>query len=170
MKKTIYIIAAAALLGFYFFKDASTQFTSSPLPHLNIPLLNNEALLLTRSALPEDEPYLVNIFASWCSACLYEHQTLLKIQQEELALIYGIGWLDSSENLFHWLQQQGNPYEEVGVDEEGTLSEKFDIEGVPQTLVVYKNEIFYRHAGTLDDYALQYQIRPLLQTLKKKEK
>ncbi|HER27146.1 MAG TPA: DsbE family thiol:disulfide interchange protein, partial [Rhodospirillales bacterium] len=39
---------------------------------------------------------IVNIFGSWCYACLIEHPILMRVKEQNLVPIYGIDWNEKS--------------------------------------------------------------------------
>ena len=52
---------------------------------------------------------LVNVWASWCIACLVEHPFLTKLAEKNIQII-GLNYKDSDLKANAWLQRHGNPY------------------------------------------------------------
>jgi len=97
---------------------------------------------------------IVNVFASWCSTCIMEHETLIRMQTDAIADLYGIAWRDIDKNTEKYLQQNGNPYSKVGIDNKGIFSKFLDLEAVPETwLVNPKGKIVLRLKGNLQEFS-----------------
>ncbi len=102
---------------------------------------------------------LLNIFASWCSTCHLEHDTLVKISKDGNIDIYGIAYNDIDENTKKYLKNNQNPYQKVGVSRGDELLELFSIQGIPETFLIdKKGQIIYRHQGTLTKDVANYLI------------
>ncbi len=86
---------------------------------------------------------VVNIFASWCEPCATEHEMLMKLAHK--VNIYGIAWKDKPADTLKYLQQRGNPFQQIGVDEAGVTTVPMAITGVPETFVLDKNGAIALH-------------------------
>ena len=63
---------------------------------------------------------VVNIFASWCEPCHYEHEFLMALAADPSlhakgVAIYGVAQKDSAENIRRFLGAKGDPYAKVGL-------------------------------------------------------
>jgi cytochrome c biogenesis protein CcmG/thiol:disulfide interchange protein DsbE len=101
----------------------------------------------------QGKPRLLNVFASWCVPCVREIAVLgmLKAQGVEIA---GIAVHDTPDALRQFLAQNGNPYDSVGLDEEGKAQIAIGSSGVPETFVIDgQGHILHQHIGivTPDD-------------------
>ncbi len=134
------------------------------LPEFSLPvLLRPGTLFLTNQW--KEQVAVVNIFASWCTPCKAEHPALMQMAQAGIP-IYGIAWKDTDQNIAAYLQQNGNPFRNIGVDNMGTTTLLFGIAGLPETYVIdKKNRIRFKHAGPLTADVVTQQIQPLLQIL-----
>jgi len=107
---------------------------------------------------------IVNVFASWCVPCAQENELLMKLAQK--ANIYGIAWKDKPINAFNFLKENGNPYQEIGIDEEGITTVPLAITGVPETYVLDKNGVIALHyKAPLTDDVLNSLVIPLVNKL-----
>ena len=98
---------------------------------------------------------IINVFASWCSTCRMEHDTLIRMQAEAVADLYGIAWRDIDKNTIKYLQQNGNPFSKVGADNKAIFSKITNIEAVPETwLVNPKGKIVLRLKGNLQEFSV----------------
>ena len=109
---------------------------------------------------------LLNVWASWCAACVEEHPVLSAwVKRRGLPLV-GLNYKDDSEQARAWLAQLGNPYAAIGADTTGRAGIEWGVYGLPETFVIDKQgRIRYRHVGQLDADALKRTIRPLLREL-----
>lgn len=108
---------------------------------------------------------ILNIWASWCSACLAEHSTLMKIKEQYHIPIYGINFKDNIHDARASLKKNGNPYLDVGMDTNGDIATDFGIDGTPETFLIDPHGMIrYRHDGTLDDYTWEYVLLPLIKS------
>jgi cytochrome c biogenesis protein CcmG/thiol:disulfide interchange protein DsbE len=98
---------------------------------------------------------IINVFASWCSSCRMEHDTLIRMQAEAVADLYGIAWRDIDKNTLKYLQQNGNPFSKVGADNKAIFSKITNIEAVPETwLINPKGKIVLRLKGNLQEFSV----------------
>jgi len=98
---------------------------------------------------------IINVFASWCATCRMEHDTLIRMQAEAVADLYGIAWRDIDKNTLKYLQQNGNPFSKVGADNKAIFSKITNIEAVPETwLVNPKGKIVLRLKGNLQEFSV----------------
>ena len=98
---------------------------------------------------------IINVFASWCSTCRLEHDTLVRMQAEAVADLYGIAWRDIDKNTIKYLQQNGNPFSRVGADNKAIFSKITNIEAVPETwLINPKGKIVLRLKGNLQEFSV----------------
>lgn len=106
---------------------------------------------------------LLNIFGSWCITCKIEHPFLMKLKENNILPIYGIAWRDQAENLAQYLKEQGNPYNNIGADNNGKTIIDLGITGAPETFLISPDGIvLYRHAGPLNDDVWNNKILPLM--------
>ncbi len=98
---------------------------------------------------------IINVFASWCSTCRLEYDTLVRMQAEAVADLYGIAWRDIDKNTIKYLQQNGNPFSRVGADNKAIFSKITNIEAVPETwLINPKGKIVLRLKGNLQEFSV----------------
>lgn len=96
--------------------------------------------------------WLLNVFASWCSACVIEHPALLQLASLKQLPIVGLAYKDKIDDTRGWLLQRGNPYSSVPVDLDGRIGIEYGVYGVPETFVIDAAGIVrLRHAGPIDD-------------------
>ena len=109
---------------------------------------------------------LLNIWASWCVACIEEHAVLEEIHEKKIIKIYGVNYKDKVGDALGWLKIQGNPYELNIFDEQGKLSLDLGVYGVPETFLVDKKGIIRaKYIGALNRETLYNDIVPLIEKI-----
>ena len=92
-------------------------------------------------------PAVINLWASWCTACLYEHPVLVGLNESGIP-IYGINYQDNRSAALLWLAENGNPFKLSIEDKYGRLGDMLDVYGLPETLLVDKDgNILVHHRG-----------------------
>lgn len=110
---------------------------------------------------------LVNIFGSWCVACLVEHPVLMDIRASKAVRLYGVDWKDEPGAGARWLDRHGNPYERIGDDARGRLAIDLGVTGAPETFVVDgAGRIRYKHVGPITREVWTQTLLPLIQNLR----
>lgn len=104
---------------------------------------------------------LVNIFASWCGPCRLEHPQLMDLAKDERIRLVGINYKDQPANARKFLDDLGNPYAAIGVDDRGRTGIDFGVYGVPETFIVDGAGIIrYKFIGPISVEAMDKVIRP----------
>ena len=107
---------------------------------------------------------LINFFASWCSPCKIEHPLFFEIRKKypELYLL-GFNHKDPSSDAKKYLENDGNPYDFVGVDSDGLIALEFGVFGLPETYLINEDgKIIYKFMGPITMDILKNEIEPLL--------
>jgi len=137
-----------------------------PLPAFELSQLHDPELTLSNQSLAGDVA-LVNVWASWCVSCRYEHPLLVAFSRTGQVDIYGLNYKDTRENARQWLEQYGNPYRASAFDPLGRTGIDFGVYGVPETYVLDKNGIVrYKHIGPINQQDLDDTILPLIRKLR----
>lgn len=105
-------------------------------------------------------PYVLNIFASWCPACKYEHSFWNRNSSYK---IIGLAYKDQILDVNDWLGLYGNPYHIVALDPKGDFAIELGVYGTPETFLVNKlGKIVYRHVGPMSKSVWQHNFLPVL--------
>ena len=151
-------------------KDVSlvpTVLLDTPVPMINLPPLPGRGEGLTTTDL-KGEVSLVNIWGSWCIACLSEHPLLLSIKEEDYVPVHGIAWRDDPEQSLKWLARHGDPYSKIGQDSQSEAAIAFGVTAAPETFVIDANGIIrYKKTGPITPEDWRYIIKPLISELNK---
>jgi len=152
MWKFLVPLAVFALLGAVLAlglkRDPS--FVPSPLigkaaPNFKLPSLESADYSVDSAEL-RGRPYVLNVWATWCTACRDEHEVLLQIARLKQVPIIGLNWKDDPAAARQWLEQLGNPYAAVAQDTEGRVAIDWGVYGAPETFLVGADgRILYKH-------------------------
>ncbi|MCW8400193.1 DsbE family thiol:disulfide interchange protein [Legionella sp. PATHC038] len=134
------------------------------LPPFSLPQLNDPNSFFDSKQL-RGQVVLLNVWASWCAACVDEQVLMLQLAREGIP-IYGLNYKDQSVNALRWLEQWGNPYKLVIEDRDGKVAIDLGVYGAPETFVIDKQGIIrYRHVGIMTQKVWQKEISPLIKRL-----
>ena len=113
------------------------------------------------------QPWILNVWASWCVACREEHPVLVEMGKLQLAPIIGLDYKDKREDAIAMLARQGNPYTLSAFDANGRVGIDYGVYGVPETYVIDRAGIIrFKHIGPITMEVLNQKIIPLLNELK----
>lgn len=107
---------------------------------------------------------LVNVWASWCAACVVEHDLLLELADSDAISIIGINYRDNVEDAKTWLFERRNPYEKIVVDSQGDLCVDLGVYGAPETFLLDpEGFIRAKQVGVLTRAAWLEEFQPWLE-------
>ncbi len=137
-----------------------------PVPEFRLPPVKGRTLGLSSVDL-KGEVSLVNVFASWCTACRYEHPIFMRLDQDGVVAIHGLNYKDEPDDAAKWLDTLGDPYTRTGADLDGRVSIDWGVYGVPETYVVDRDgSIVLKHVGAVTADVLEQTILPLIERLR----
>jgi cytochrome c biogenesis protein CcmG/thiol:disulfide interchange protein DsbE len=137
-----------------------------PLPVFELPQLQKPDLTWSSTQLSH-QVVLLNVWASWCAACVEEQVFMMRLAGQGVP-IYGLNYKDKPEEALQWLLQWGNPYKQIAQDREGKAAIDLGVYGAPETFVIDKKGIIrYRHVGILNQEAWSKDILPLMKRLER---
>ncbi|MFT6918380.1 MAG: cytochrome c biogenesis protein CcmG/thiol:disulfide interchange protein DsbE [Cognaticolwellia sp.] len=136
-----------------------------PLPNFELPTLKAIEQRVGRDDLQGDI-VLLNVWATWCIQCKYEHPYLLNIALDPRIKLYGLNFTDDHKAALSWLKQYQDPYVFSIFDEQGALGLDIGVFGAPETFVIdHTGIIRKRFAGPINDQVWQKEFLPLIETL-----
>jgi len=148
-------------------REIPSPLIGKPVPVFDLPPVKGRELGLSNASL-QGEASLVNVFASWCTACREEHPLLMDLQRRGTVPIHGLNYKDKPDDASRWLNELGDPYTRTGADINGRVGIEWGVYGVPETFVIDRDgRIAYKHIGALTPRALREKILPLLSELRK---
>ena len=123
----------------------------------NIPIFeakdfNSNVYLNSEKIFEEDIFYIVNIWASWCVPCRTEHPLLMRLSKNKSIKLIGLNYKDNLNNAKDFINEFGNPYSQIIIDNDGTLSVEFGAYGVPETFIIDKDKkIIRKFVGPINE-------------------
>lgn len=143
-----------------------SEMIDRPLPEFELTSLYDPAVTLT----PEDfrgEIALLNVFGSWCQACLVEHPTLMDMAARGEVKLIGVNWRDTREKADIWLARHGDAYAEIIFDNDSELAIEMGVTGAPETFILDADlKIRYKHVGPITPDVRDNIIRPILERIR----
>ena len=179
MRRLLYLLPVAVfgILALFFLRgltlnprEIPSVLINRPVPEMNLaPLPGRGDNTGLATADLKGRVSLVNIYGSWCFACVQEHPYLMKIKQTGIVPIHGIDWRDDPVEGAKWLKKHGDPYDRVGVDPApGRTAIDFGVTGAPETFIVDKAGIIrYKHIGPVTPEAWEKTLLPIIKELSK---
>ena len=137
-----------------------------PAPDFSLPVLDAPGRVLTRADLL-GQPYLLNVWGSWCPACRDEHPVITELARRGDLRVIGYDYKDTPEDARRWLEQFGNPYAVVIEDRDGRAALDWGIYGAPETFLVDAQGIIrWKFVGPLTEAVVREQLEPALEDLR----
>ncbi len=134
--------------------------TGDSLPDFKLSNLDDGKQFITRSDIV-GQPMLVNIWATWCGSCKYEHPVLNSLAATGVRII-GINYKDERNLALKWLSEYADPYEVNVFDPNGDLGFDLGVTGAPETFFVDSNgQVHYRYQGPITDTIWQTQLKAI---------
>ena len=111
--------------------------------------------------------HILNVWASWCASCRYEHPFLARLALKTGAKLYGLNYKDTAKNGRRFLARYGNPYTAVGMDKNGRAGIEWGVYGVPETYIIDRQgRIRFKQIGPLFPDLVADKIVPVIRKLR----
>ena len=168
------IIFAAFIVMLYFRLGQPTEIVTNtalerPVPAFELPLLSDTSRIMTNDNLP-DQPFLMNIWGSWCPTCIIEHPFLMKLEERGVNLV-GVNYKDDIGDALGYLNRGGDPFSMSIQDLSGQFALDLGLTGAPETFVVDGEGIIRQHiVGEINENNWQSRITPCLMVLNEADK
>ena len=157
MKKILLFLPLVLMLSIAFFLISqlnnseniapSEDWRGKPLPEFSLKHLYDSQAVLSKESLPK-EPFILNVWASWCTWCIKEFPILLELQQKGVPIV-GLTYADRPEDARQALQHWGNPFSLIIDDfERGFLIDTLHVSSAPTSYLIDKQGIIrYQQKG-----------------------
>ena len=164
--KFIIIILFSLFVFFIFYKGLEKPNNYLPEKNLNkidtslvIKNLNDQKEILLGELINNNNFSIINIWASWCLPCRDEHPFIMSLKGTNKLEIIGLNYKDNDKNAKKFINDYGNPYSKILLDKDGTRAIEWGAYGVPETFLIFENQIIKRYVGPLNsDSILEIKI------------
>jgi len=160
---TVFLVLIVLL---YVNLSTHTEVLPSPLIGKQIPEFEHPTLYSNKTLTQDSfkgEPWLLNVFGSWCPSCQYEHPLVTALANSGRIKVVGLNWKDEAADADRWLKRWGNPYHEILVDYEGDTAINLGVYGAPETFLIDgTGTIVYKISGVLTQENIQQELLPLI--------
>ena len=135
--------------------------SNNKIPPFSMQLFYSNEIINSSEIFNLDQFYLLNIWSSWCVPCRQEHSLLMDLAKNKNIKIFGLNYKDKRSNAEIFLNELGNPYEQIIFDVEGVNAIELGAYGVPETFLIFKNKIIKKYIGPLNQDSIK-QIKQLI--------
>ncbi|MEO0412493.1 MAG: DsbE family thiol:disulfide interchange protein [Pseudomonadota bacterium] len=161
------LIALVAVFALQLDDDPSilpSALIDQPVPAFSLDVLGSETGV-DQTLFAAGDVTLINVFASWCQPCWAEHSVVADLAKNGVNIV-GWAYKDTPEAIAGFLEDLGNPYSHVVLDEDGQAAINLGVYGAPETYVVDRAGVIrHRHVGALTPDIVREQLRPLIESL-----
>ncbi|MBC7655893.1 MAG: DsbE family thiol:disulfide interchange protein [Frankiaceae bacterium] len=160
-------LAALLLVGVRMNSGKDTSAIASPLigkpaPSFLLPVLGEPGRMVSDKDLL-GQPYLLNVWGSWCVNCREEHPQITALAKSGRIRVVGYDYKDSPGDAQRWLQELGNPYSVIVADEEGRAALDWGIYGAPESFLVNaQGVIVWKTVGPISERVLREDVEAQL--------
>lgn len=128
------------------------------IPAFALPVLGQADRLVTHEELV-GEPFLLNVWASWCVTCRVEHPVIEELADSGALKVIGLNYRDDPGDAQAWLQHFGNPFALILADESGRTAIDFGVYAAPESFLVdARGNIVFKQIGALTPEIVQNEI------------
>lgn len=146
-------------------REIPSALIGKPVPDFALPPVQGRSLGLSSTDL-RGEVSLVNVFASWCTACREEHPLFMRLAESGSIPLHGLNYKDRPADAEAWLDTLGDPYMRTGADRNGRVAIDWGVYGVPETYVIdHEGRIVFKHVGPVSEAVLRQKILPIVERL-----
>ena len=121
------------------------------IPFFKVKIFDTNNQINSKEIFKSNKFYLMNIWASWCVPCREEHPFLINLSNQNNIEIIGLNYKDNNRNAKRFLNELGNPYNTILLDEDGTIAIEWGAYGVPETFLIYDNKIVEKITGPISE-------------------
>lgn len=166
----VFFLVVIALFYTRLGKDTTVVTNTSlnrALPSFSLPSLGNQTQTITQAQLP-NEPYLLNIWASWCITCKVEHPFLLQMSKAGIPIV-GVNYKDETNDALAYLNTHEDPFTINVQDKDGSFGIDLGLTGVPESFVVDATGNVRQHIlGEINEARYNQQVLPCMTALREK--
>lgn len=166
----VFFVVVIALFYTRLGKDTTVVTNTSlnrALPSFSLPSLGNQTQMITQAQLPK-QPYLLNVWASWCVTCKVEHPFLLQMSKAGVPIV-GVNYKDETKDALDYLNTHEDPFTINVQDKDGSFGIDLGLTGVPESFVVDATGNVRQHIlGEINETRYNNQVLPCMTALREK--
>ncbi len=173
MRFTLPLVVFLVLAGFLYVglgldpREVPSPLVGKPAPTFTLPQLHDANKQFASEDM-KGQVWLLNVWASWCSACKDEHPILMDLARQNIVPVLGLDYKDKREDGERTLSQAGDPYTLTIFDADGRVGFDYGVYGVPETYVIDKQGVIRdKLIGAVTPKNLRERILPLVAELQK---
>lgn len=146
-------------------REVPSPLVDKPAPAFQLAQLGRPDQSFSRDDM-KGKVWMLNVWASWCTACREEHPLLVEIARQGTVPIVGLNYKDKPDAAKQWLAQWGDPYKLSVQDPVGRTGIEFGVYGVPETFLIDKNGVIrFKQIGPITPKVWQDKMLPLIRQL-----
>tara|TARA_B110000008_G_scaffold130328_1_gene132536 strand:+ start:135 stop:653 length:519 start_codon:yes stop_codon:yes gene_type:complete len=129
--------------------------TNNEIPSFSAKLLYPNKIINSSEIFESNKFYLLNIWSSWCVPCKQEHPFLIELKKNINITVIGVNYKDTKVNANKFLDELGNPYDQIIFDKDGTIGIEWGAFGVPESFLISNRNIIKKYIGPLNNESIK---------------
>ena len=129
--------------------------TNNEIPSFSAKLLYSNKVINSSEIFESNKFYLLNIWSSWCVPCKQEHPFLIELKKNINITVIGVNYKDTKVNANKFLDELGNPYDQIIFDKDGTIGIEWGAFGVPESFLISNRNIIKKYIGPLNNETIK---------------
>lgn len=147
-------------------KALESALVGKAVPEFKLESLREQSQTVDNAVLKTGKPRLLNVWATWCPTCYAEHQYLTELAKQGVEIV-GIDYKDERTKALKFLASNGDPYQTIIYDPQGSLGLDLGVYGAPETFIIDGNGVIhYRYAGDVNANVWHNVLKPIYEKLK----
>ena len=144
----VFLIFYKGLNNYNIYKPPNNE--NKIIPKFSAYSFSENKLINSENIFNQKKFYLLNIWASWCVPCRDEHPLIMSLKGNDKLEIIGLNYKDNNKNAKKFINDYGNPYSIILLDKDGTRAIELGAYGVPETFLIFENQIIKKYIGPLN--------------------
>ena len=159
------VLLAAGLMMSDTKSEIPSPLVGREMPRFELPRLDDPTTLVSSESF-KGAPFLLNVWASWCITCRYEHPVIEDLAAMNVIPIIGLNYRDARDDAIAWLDRFGDPYNLHVADEPGRVAIDFGVYAAPESFLIDADGVIrYKRIGALTPEIVEEELLPLIAQL-----